>query len=308
MKKLIFLMWILAVAGVFNLNAQVAKPQFKSSKLPAVWSSVAPAVRLKALRVAQLDAYRALVERVYGFQLASGSTVYDYMLASDRVRNAVDQILKGQAETEQPVYDENGMVSVVYGIKLRKIVETITTEETFDKVTVSKIISSSDNIVEAAGYGALPDSLALRMLRAKRAAELDAFRLMAERFVGVRISSRTSVADLCLRNDTIRAATVAFLKGLKPVSITYDETGACTVKMQLKIKETVETVESLVKIYNSGAKEKITNVDISSNDKTFTVEGHGAPDGDFNAGQSGDIYRAEKVVFQRVISSAVVVD
>jgi hypothetical protein len=308
MKKLIVFAGILSLISVSEINAKVAKPQFKSNDLPAVWKSIPARIRLKTLRVAQLDAYRALIERVYGFQLASGSTVYDYMLCSDRVRNAVDRVLKGHAELEKPEYSENGMVSVVYGIKLRKIIETITTEKTFDRLTVTKTLSHSDKIIEAGGYGALPGSQALKMLRSKRAAELDAFRLMAERFVGVKISSRTSVADLCLKSDKIQAATVAFLKGLKPVAITYDEEAACTVKMQLKLRETVKTIESLVKIYNSGAKEKITNVDISTNDKVFTVEGHGAPRDNVSLDPAGDIYRTEKVVLRKVIRKSVVVE
>ncbi|MEI8245994.1 MAG: hypothetical protein WCI51_09200 [Lentisphaerota bacterium] len=307
MKIAAILAGILCVVSVFQINAEVARPQFKSSQLPAIWASVPTSERLKVLRVAQLDAYRALTERVYGFQLTSSSMVYNYMLESDRIRTAIDQEIKGMVEIEQPVYDENGMVTVVYGVKLRKIIETIVTEGGFDKTTVTQTLSAEDKIIEAGGFAALPGTRSWQMLCAKRAAELDAFRLMAERFVGVKISSRTSVADLCLRNDKIHAATIAFLKGLKPVSITYDESLACTVTLQLKIKETVETIESLVKIYNSGAKEKISSVDVSTNDKIFTVEGHGTAN-NITAGSVNDIYSAEKVVLSQVITKSVVIE
>ena len=76
MKTLSYIFVIVVAALSFNLNASVAKPTSSSSaKLPAIWNSTSAQERLKAIRVAQLDAYRALLERVYGFQITSGTTI-----------------------------------------------------------------------------------------------------------------------------------------------------------------------------------------------------------------------------------------
>ncbi len=304
MKKTIIAV-LLGTVSIINLTAGTTRPQLIRNNLPAPWKAVSPQTRLKALRVAQLDAYRALLERVYGFQLESGSTVYDYMLESDRIRNTVDHILKGHAEIEKPEFSDNSIVTVTYGIKLGEIVETIITEKSFNKTTKSKILSQKNKLIEASGYGALPDSPGIKMLRAKRAAELDAFRLMAERFAGVKVNAQTTVADLCLKNDKIKAASVAYLKGLKPVAITYDEDYTCTVKLQLKVRETIKTIKKLVTTFADGTTEKLSDTDISTNDKIFTVEGHGAPDTVIPRSSVNNVYEQATIIYSKVVNEIV---
>ncbi len=309
MKSLSYF-FVIAVAAVsFNLNAGVAKPKLSSSKnttLPAIWSSTTAQQRLKALRVAQLDAYRALVARVYGFQLASGSTVYDYALESDMVHSRLDAVLKGATEIEKPEYTDKGMVMVVYGLKLRKIIEILKINKSFNQLVISKTIQHQDKTIEALGCGALPDSMGMKMLHAKRAAEMDAYRLMAERIIGVKINSETSVAQMCLKNDKVQASLIAFLKGLKPTAIDYKADGSCAVTIQLKIREVVETVENLMRVYNSGSKDKITSVKITTNDKIFKTTGHGAP----RVADAGSLNDADsaKTILIKVIRKEIVVE
>jgi hypothetical protein len=307
MKSLSYFFVIAVAALSFNLNADVAKPKLSSSKnttLPAIWSSTTAQQRLKALRVAQLDAYRALVARVYGFQLASGSTVYDYALESDMVHSRLDAVLKGATEIEKPEYTDKGLVMVVYGLKLRKIIEILKINKSFNQLVVSKTIQHQDKTIEALGCGALPGSTGMNMLHAKRAAEMDAYRLMAERIVGVKINSETSVAQMCLKNDKVQASLIAFLKGLKPTAIDYKADGSCAVTIQLKIREVVETVENLMRVYNSGNKDKIKNVKITTNDKIFKTTGHGAPR---DAGSLTDANSA-KMILIKVIRKEIVVE
>ena len=307
-SKYIFSLAICSMALAIQLNADVVKPHFQESRLPAIWNASTPQQRLKALRVAQLDAYRALLERVYGFQLNSGTTVYDCALSSDKVRTNLSQVLKGATELEKPQYNEHGMVMVVYGLKLQKVIEAIKKDKDFEKLTISKSLVHQNKIIEALGCGALPNSKGMKMLLAKRAAELDAYRLMAERIIGVKINSDTSVADMCLKSDKVQASLVAYLKGLKPTSITYSNDNSCAVTVQLKIREVVKTVEELVRIYNSGKKDKITNTEIATNDKIFTVTGNGAPRDKIRIDPVDDIYRTERNVLQQVLKKEVIVE
>ena len=307
MKSLSYFFVIAVAALSFNLNASVAKPKFSSTpstKLPAIWNATDAQQRLKALRVAQLDAYRALVARVYGFQLASGSTVYDYALKSDMVHSRLNAILKGATEIEKPQYTNKGMVMVVYGLKLRKIIETLKLDISFNKLAVSKTIKHQDKTIEALGCGALPDSIAMKMLHAKRAAEMDAYRLMAERIIGVKINSETSVAQMCLKNDKVQASLIAYLKGLKPTAINYKADGSCAVTVQLKIREVTETIENLVRIYNSDNKDKIKSVKITTNDKIFKTTGYGAPR---DVGSLNDANSAQMILL-KVIRKEIVVE
>ncbi len=307
MKTLSYIFVIAVTALSFNLNADVAKPiSTGSTPLPAIWNSSSVQERLKALRVAQLDAYRALLERVYGFQISSGTTIYDCALQSDQIHTRLNQLLKGATEIDKPEFNDKGMVMVVYGLKLSKIIEILKVDKTFDTTTITKGIQ--DKTIEALGCGALPDTMGMKMLRAKRAAELDAYRLMAERITGVNLNSETTVANMCLKSDKVQASLVAFLKGLKPVTVNYKPDGACAVTMQLKIREVVKTVETLVRIYNSENKDKIENVKIATNDKVFTVTGNGAPRDNVVISPPDDIYRTELNVLRTVIKREVVIE
>ena len=307
MKTLSYIFVITVTALSFNLHANVAKPiSTGSTPLPAIWSSSSAQERLKALRVAQLDAYRALLERVYGFQISSGTTIYDCSLQSDQIHTRLNQLLKGATEIDKPEFNDKGMVMVVYGLKLSKIIEILKVDKTFDTTTITKGIQ--EKTIEALGCGALPDTMGIKMLRAKRAAELDAYRLMAERITGVSLNSETTVANMCLKSDRVQASLVAFLKGLKPVAVNYKPDGACAVTMQLKIREVVKTVETLVRIYNSENKDKIENVKIATNDKVFTVTGNGAPRDNVVISPPDDIYRTELNVLRTVIKREVVIE
>ncbi|MDD5728151.1 MAG: hypothetical protein PHV59_06280, partial [Victivallales bacterium] len=218
MKMLFCACRLFAAALMFTVNAQVAKPEVAGSSpsLPAIWNSTSARERLKALRVARLDACRALLERVYGFEIAANTSVYDCALESDKVQTHLELILKGATETENPKYTADGMVMVVYGVKLSRIIETVREDKKFAALTIVKGLEQHDKTIEALGCGALPGSRGMKMLLAKRAAELDAYRLMAERLVGIKVNSDTTVADMCLKSDRVQSSAAAFLKGLKP--------------------------------------------------------------------------------------------
>lgn len=305
---------IVAVTMMFGLvllpaMAEVAKPEFKTTEIPASWRRIKPQQRLKALRAAQLDAYRALVERIYGFQLESGSTVYNSMLQSDAVKNRVEAVLKGATETGQPEYTDFGMVMVTYAVKLSRIIETVETEKTSRKTTSTYTRKSDDKVIEALGCGALPGSKGESMLHSRRAAELDAYRQMAERFAGVRVNSTTSVRDMCLTSDKVSAAVAVFLKGLKPIAVSYGDDNTCEVKMRLKVRETVKTIESFVKIYNDGSSNRIKEVSVAGQDRIFTVTGHGAPGSTLpELKENSSLYEMEQTIFRQVITRKQVID
>ena len=274
--------------------------------LPPVWQECSAQERLKALRVAQLEAYRALVERVQGFVLDSGSTVYECMLKSDQVKAEVTAVIKGATEVEPPKYLKSGMVMVSYGIDFGQIAEILqsnTQAEGSLPVTVRE-----NKIIEAIGCGALPGSKALYMLRAKRAAELDAYRMMAERFIGLKINGKTSIADMALNNDSIKASIAAYLRGLKPVRIEYAADGICKVTMQLKVHETVKVIDKIINTYNTGRSEKIEKANTAANDRIFTVTGYGAPRTSEVKESPQDIYQTEKSIIRQLIEKNVVVD
>lgn len=51
--------------------------------------------RLMTERAAKLDGYRNLIEQAYGVNIASNSTVRDFVLQSDTIKARVDAFIKG---------------------------------------------------------------------------------------------------------------------------------------------------------------------------------------------------------------------
>jgi len=310
----------IVLATAFNGMAEVAKPHDKVSNRPAVFKDGAAATQ--ALRVAQVDALRQLAERVYGFHLNASTTVQDFMLMSDVIRARMETFLKGAAETEKPEYFDDGRVQVVYGVKLRDVVEVIKTEVSKSadgniKEMFERSIENQDTLIEALGNGAVPGSAGMAKIQAKRAAEADAFRLMAERVVGVKITSETSVGKLCLENDQVMTSVSAYLKGLKPTDIAFVDDGSCEVTLQLKVRDVIETIERTVKYTKCGiktTKEEVEKVNHDIVDRVFSVTGKGNPKVQVEAAapageptSSAEAFREEKIVLKRVIESGKVV-
>lgn len=76
-----------------------------------------PQARPNALRAAQLDAYRNLLEVVNGVRVDSTTTVRDFAVESDVINTQVQGIVKG-AQTLEPEYLSDGTVEVAVRMPL----------------------------------------------------------------------------------------------------------------------------------------------------------------------------------------------
>lgn len=77
-----------------------------------------PQARPMALRAAQLDAYRNLLEVTKGVRVNSVTVVEDSMVASDMIRSQVDGMVKG-AQVIKKEYLSDGTVEVTIAMSLR---------------------------------------------------------------------------------------------------------------------------------------------------------------------------------------------
>ena len=257
------------------------RPVETTLDLPPIWNEAGAQARLAATRVAEVDAARQLTERIYGILLAAATDIDRFVMDRDEISGSLDRVVRGIRTTEQPEYLPDGRVELVRAIKLRQVLETITTEITQNRelgrwVTVTNITTLSrqnhDTVVEVMGNGALPDSLGLGRIQAKRAAEMDAYRKLAERVMGVRITARTTVRDFVLESETVRARLVSqVLKGAKPVAIRYIGEDACEVTMELKLADLYEVISRTVR-GNTEIEEIARTAEIT----TLTETGRGA--------------------------------
>ena len=278
---------LVLVVAASACGAELPWPQRRDDLLPAVWQAIPPKERLAAKRVAEVDADRLLTERIYGLRINAETLVLDLALASDDVRSALENHIKG-IRTKEVRYSDDLIVRVVRAVTVRDVIETIIRTLRKTKTILGIKTEEIENIttytrdteVVAIGNGAPRKTKGYTMILAKRAAELDAYRKLAEIVTGIQINSQTSVRDLAVASDLIRTHLAPSLMGARTVRVTYSDDCSCEVTMELTIRETIETLRSSYKRY--GGKLGITEKDWKSlersyRDKVVTVTGSGAP-------------------------------
>lgn len=89
-------------------------------------------------------------------------------------------------------------------------------------------------------------------LLAKRAAEADAYRNLAEAVYGLQINSRTYVKDFVAESDDIRTEVDAFIKGIRLSEPIWYEDGTCEVPAEVTVARVIETLRSAHARYYKG--------------------------------------------------------
>ena len=283
-RTLLTILALTATSLVSNapVHAFVKPTEEEGPKLPEIWVKAGPQERLKALRAAELDGDRLLVERVYGIMVDADTSVQDLALENDQVKGAVQATLVGAVTQGEPEYMPDGKVQVVRAIKIREITDTLNRVIRGKKLEDGSIVTTSDNsnvkrdvqdkVIDVLGNAALPGSEGQQKIMAKRAAEMDAYRRLAGRMMGVKISGDTTVKDFALQNDKIVAALSQTLKAATPTAIKYNKTdGSCAVTLEVKTSDIIRTTERFVK--KDGATK--TTVTDSIETKTFSETGNG---------------------------------
>ena len=81
-------------------------------------------------------------------------------------------------------------------------------------------------------------------LLAKRSAEADAYRKLAEAVYGLQINSRTYVQDFVTESDDIRGEVDTFVKGIRLGTPTFYDDGSCEVSAEVTVAKVVETLRT----------------------------------------------------------------
>ena len=89
-------------------------------------------------------------------------------------------------------------------------------------------------------------------LLAKRAAEADAYRKLAEIVYGIQLNERTYVRDFVTESDDIRGEVDSFVKGIRLGTPTWYEDGSCEIPAEVTVAKVVETLRSAHDRYYKG--------------------------------------------------------
>ena len=323
--RLLLVPTILAVSGLLTPSASyaVVKPTEEDGPvLPEIWQKAGPREQLKATRAAELDADRLLAERIYGLQVDSETTVQDLAAGDDAIAGAVSATLVGSISTEKPEYLPDGRVQVVRAVKIREVIETLNRVIKGKRLDDGSFVTSSDNskterevkdkVIDVLGNAALPGSEGHQKIMAKRAAEMDAYRRLAGRMMGVKIDSTTTVRDFALEHDEILASLSQVLKAAKPTGIKYNKSdGSCEVTMEIKTQDIIRTLKK--NVVGNTTKTQIKD-DIQ--EKTFSETGMGAmrdvaqgdaPSGGSTAGGKSEPFFETEMILKEVVQSGPVV-
>jgi len=83
-------------------------------------------------------------------------------------------------------------------------------------------------------------------LMARRAAELDAYRKLAEQIKGLRVDSRTYVRDFITEADMITAETTAHIRGVRATRIDFPpNSGICEVEVAVGLSQVITYLNEL---------------------------------------------------------------
>jgi len=278
-------------------------------------AELSPQQKLMSQRAAQLDAYRLLAERIMGFAIKGDSTVRDFVTENDQIATAFDTFLKGVRFSE-PRYFDDGSCEIDAEVTIEQVITTlkkIQSEvyvggkwksedfEAITKQTQRKVLAvtgsgavrpnsvipdpANEPIVRRPREMQLPDIFKRfppnERLKAKRAAELDAYRLIHERIFGLAIRGETKVRDFVTESDKIQTAFEGQLKGVRTMSIRYAPDGVVEVEMQITIEQVVTTVKKVYdEVYQGGQwkKEYFDDISKRTERKVISVVGSGALD------------------------------
>ena len=94
--------------------------------IPDLWRAIPPNERLMAVRAAQVDALRRLVERIKGLRITSDTIVRDFVAESDVITAEARDFLVGAQESGKPYYHHDELiVEVTYEVPVESVITTI---------------------------------------------------------------------------------------------------------------------------------------------------------------------------------------
>ena len=248
--------------------------------------------KLRALRVAKMDAQRQLLEQVKGLVLTGETTVQDFMLEADIVESRAQGFIRGaRVVSERDLGD--GTIEVVMEVTLasvvaniREVMKGVYKDGNFHGVNIEKIsVRTERTKLRATGKGTgdqpmpmgpgvgvttggrgrvayTPVTLppfwrnvpAAQRLGAERAAKVLAYRNLLERVKGLHIDSETRVNDFVLESDRIRGSLAGFLRGAQQVGSTrWLADGTVEVRVAIPVEALEVQLKKIRKgVYKNG--------------------------------------------------------
>ena len=111
--------------------------------------------------------------------------------------------------------------------------------EMFNDIDSAELVLKEDAplIISVVGQGVAPSftiSPAQAYAMAKRAATVDAYRIIAEKVNGVRVNGQDTIKNMVVKRSTVRTQVSAMIRNATVVETTFKE-GLCEVEMEIEL-------------------------------------------------------------------------
>jgi len=211
--------------------------------------------RLMSIMAAKVQASRSLVESIYGLKIRASESVMDMIAGNyQSVTETKTEAFINNIQFTSISYDpQKDIAKVEAEIQLPSI-QNIDGEH----------MNLQNKIFKRVGYGTSTASCA-GAIAALRAAEIDAYRELARRLVGMKIESKTSVENFILKSDVVKTKLLATLYLAEVSDHGWEENGDAYMTMILNIADATTILGRKIGI--SG--------------QMIEVQGFGAQDDDF---------------------------
>lgn len=224
-----------------------------------------PQSRLLARRAAKADALRNLLEQIYGLRIDSSTTVRDFVVQRDVIRTRVAAVIQGAEEIDYYEHPD-GTAEVTVSLLLGPLEDVLGRRVFFDGRVVEATgygaprgpagsggggtaLGSWGDVLRAEGFGLPPNDPNMRpterQLLARRAAQADAMRNLAERVNGVQVAGDTIVQDFTTRSDTVRTRVRAFIQSARIVSEQPLPDGGYQVEVEMELEPLLQFLNTM---------------------------------------------------------------
>ena len=182
--------------------------------------------KVMSVNAAKVLSSRALIESIYGLKIRATEEVVD--MVANKFTGITET--KTSSRINGVKYED-----VIYDAE--KDVAKVTASVSLDSITNidGDVLDLRNKVFRRVAFATSTPSQA-GPLKALRAAELDAYKQLAQRISGFTIESHTTVENFMLKSDLVRTKVLATLYLAELKEFGWDETGNAYVRMFLDIK------------------------------------------------------------------------
>ncbi|WP_320040540.1 hypothetical protein [uncultured Desulfobacter sp.] len=211
--------------------------------------------RLMSIMAAKVQASRSLVESIYGLKIRATESVEDMIAANyQSVTETKTEGFIKNIKFSTPIYDPKKDIAKVEASVQLATMENIDGEQ----------MNLQNKVFRRVGYGTSTRKNA-GAIAALRAAEIDAYKELGKRLIGMQVESKTSIENYLLKSDVVKTKLLATLYLAEVSDYGWEKNGDAFVNMILNVKDATSILGK-----NIGIQEDI-----------IEVQGFGAQHNDF---------------------------